>query len=94
MKKLTVEEFTKLPEGEVFRSGVIPNSPEGLFMTRDGGSLRWIAKKGYGNDWAVYCHWDYHDEEWIAEQGDKVSGKDNIQKCVPCTDEVLKLYRY
>jgi hypothetical protein len=91
---LKKEEFDLIPAGEVFRSGVIPNSPEGLFMTNDGGSLRWIAKKGYASDWAIYCHWDYHTEEWIEQSGDKVMNEHHIKRCVPCDEKVFKCYRY
>jgi hypothetical protein len=94
MEQLTKKEFDEIPRGEVFATGVLPNSPEGLFMTNDGGNLRWVAKKGYGYDWAVYCHWDWHDEEWVTQHGDKVHGEDHIKKCVPCDDEVFKLYRF
>jgi hypothetical protein len=91
---ITIEEFDKIPLGEVFATGVLPNSPDGIFMSRDGGELRWVAKKGYGYDWAVYCHWADKTPEWIRDFGDKVYTPEYIQRCVPCTDEVLKLYRH
>jgi hypothetical protein len=94
MKELTLEQFDKLPLGEVFATGVLPNSPDGIFMTNDGGNLRWIAKKGYGHDWAVYCHWDKHSEKYVTDFGDKVRDEKHIKRCVPCTDEVFKIYRY
>lgn len=94
MKQLTEEQFKALPKGEIFATGVLPNSPEGLFMTNGGGELRWVAKKGDIDDWAVYCYWSYWTESQIAANGDKVTQKDHIQRCVPCTDEVLKLYRH
>ena len=91
---MTLQEFKEIEPGTVFASGVLPNSPEGLFMTNGGGELRWVAKKGYGNDWAIYCHWSYHSEEWIEQQGDKVTFEDHIKKCVPCDEEVYKHYRF
>lgn len=95
MKELTEEQFKALPRGEIFATGVIPNSPEGLFMTSGGGELRWVAKKGGGyDDWAIYCHWATQTESEVASNGDKVTMKENIKKLVPCTDAVLKLYRY
>jgi len=93
MKKMTLEEFNEIPYGEIFATGIQPNSPEGLFMTRDGGDLRWIAKKGYGNDWTVYCHWSYNDEEWISKHGDKLHNMEDVQLCIPCENEMIKLYR-
>ena len=96
MENLTLEQFKKLPDGEVFASGCLPNSPEGLNMVNghQGEILRWVAKKDWGYDWAIYCHWDFHDEEWIRDHGDKVTMKSNILKCVSCDDEVFHKYRY
>ncbi len=94
MKQLTLEEFNKILPGEEIGTGVLPNSPEGLFMTRAGGELRWVAVKGYGNDWAIYCHWSKFNEEYVRNSGDKLISKENILKCVPCSDEVLDLYLY
>ena len=91
---MTIEVFNKIVSGTVFATGVLPNSPEGLYMTNSGGELRWIAKKGYGDDWAIYCHWSYNDEEWIKEHADKVISETHIKRCVPCDDEVFKKYRY
>lgn len=34
---LTLKEFDLLPKGEVFATGVLPNSFAGIFMTNDGG---------------------------------------------------------
>lgn len=94
MKELTEEQFKALPKGEMFATGVLPNSPKGLFMTNGGGELRWVAKKGQIDDWAIYCHWADWTESEIMSNGDKVDNKIHIQRCVPCTDAVLKLYRH
>ena len=72
METLTKEIFDKLSKGEVFASGILPNSPDGIFMTNNGGELRWVAKNGYGNDWAIYCHWSDRSVEWIEAHGDKI----------------------
>lgn len=95
-REMTKQEFDALPRGEVFATGTIPNSLEGMYMTntREGDTLRWVAKKGYGNDWAIYCHWSEHSKEWVTEHGDKVDNELHIRKCVPCTKEVFDLYRY
>ena len=91
---ITITEFNGLEHGRMFDTGILPNSPEGIFMTRDGGYLRWVATKGYGNDWAVYCHWDDNSPHWIKQHGDKLHNKEHINKCVSCDDEMFKLYRY
>jgi len=91
---ITKEEFDKLTPGEVFATGVQPNSPEGIFMTRDGGTLRWVAVKGHNNDWTIYCHWDHNTVEYIKKSGDKLHNPKHIQICVPCEEEVFNAYRY
>jgi len=92
---LTLKEFKKIPEGKIFASGTLPNTPEGLFMTNShpGRMLLWIAKKGYGNDWAIYCHWIENGKYFVETQGDKVTALGNIKTCISCTKKVLKLYR-
>jgi len=91
---LTLKEFDALPEGKIFATSVLSNSQEGLFMSNNGGNLRWIAKKGWGYDWVIYCHWENKPVKWIVQHGDKVFSERNIQRCVRCTEEVFKLYRY
>jgi len=91
---ITIKEFSALMSGNVFATGTQPNSPEGIFMTRDGGELRWVAVKGWGNDWTVYCHWSDKSVEWIESHGDKLHYEAHIRLCVPCDDDVFKLYRY
>jgi len=90
---LDIEAFDKIPAGSTFATGVLPNSPTGIFMTRDGGDLRWVAVKGYAHDWAVYCHWAYHSEDFVASSGDKVLTPEYVKRCVPCTEEVMERYR-
>jgi hypothetical protein len=65
-----------------------------LFMTNNGGELRWVAMKGYANDWTIYCHWSYNDVNWIQQHGDKVMTEKHIKRCILCDDEVFKKYRY
>ena len=91
---LTKEEFDKLTPGEIFANGVQPNSPEGIFMTQDGGNLRWVATKGYANDWTAYCHWDFNSVEYVKKSGDKLYNEKHIKLCVPCEEDVFKCYRY
>ena len=94
MNILTKEEFKKLPFGEIFATGVLSNPPEGIFMTKNDGELRWVAKKGWGYDWAIYCYCADKTAEWIRDHGDKIFNEEHIKRCVPCTDEVFQLYRF
>ena len=89
---LTIEEFRAIPDGEVFKTGITTDNSEGINMTNSGRQLRWVAKKGHGDDWAIYIHWGFNSEEYIKQSGDKVSDNDNIVKLVPCSEEVLNKY--
>jgi hypothetical protein len=93
---MTFEEFKKVPDGIVFMTGVLPNSEEGIYMTnhRYGDNMRWVAKKGDFSDWAVYCYWADKTVEWVTNYGDKIMTEENIFKCVPADEEMIKHYRY
>lgn len=95
-EKIDLHTFNKILPGTVFAHGLIENSPEGLYMTNTniGKQLLWVAKKGHGNDWCIYTHWDSKGFLYVVEQGDKVNGADNIKKLVNCEPNVLKLYRF
>jgi len=94
MERLTKELFDQFPNGEIFALGVLPNSPEGIFMTASGGMLRWVAVKGYANDWCIYCHWVSSSIDYVKSSGDKVFNETHIRRCVDCSDEIFKRYRY
>lgn len=94
---MNIEELKSILPGTVFAKGEIPNSPEGIYATdyKTGNLLKWVAVKGRGyDDWAIYCGWADKSWEDIRTNGDKVTGKENIQKCVPCDEDVFKKYRY
>lgn len=93
---LTLEQLKQMPEGTVFATGVVENSPDGIYMTNNdvGRKLVWVAKRGGIEDWAIYIHWANNGVEYATHQGDKVMNKNNIQKLVPCTPEAFKMYRF
>ena len=91
---LTLQQLKAMPPITVFATSEAENSPEGIFMTRDGGALRWVAVRGRMWDWAIYCHWSDKSIEWIEAHGDKVYDKATIRRLVPCDDEAFKMYRY
>lgn len=91
---LTLKQFDEMPAGEQFATGVTSDNEYGINMSRSNRMLRFVAVKGYANDWCVYCHFAEHDEAFVREQGDKVTGESNIRHVVPCGDAVLALYRY
>lgn len=93
---LTLQEFEAIPEHRIFAHGITTNSPEGVFMTDANydHTLKWIAKKGGANDWAIYIYWYGYDEDFIRDHGDKVVTEANIKKLVPCEESVFSRYRY
>lgn len=92
---LTLEEFNKLPAGLIFRSGIVTNSPTGIFLTRDSNLpfLKYVAIKGYANDFTIYIGRITDSEDYIAKNGDKSNNSNTITLCISCDDEVKKLYR-
>jgi hypothetical protein len=91
---MTGADLDALPSGEVFRTGLVVDSPDGVHMTGSGRMLRFVATKGHANDWAVYVYWAEYDELYVRQNGDKVIGSVNIRRCVPCNSEVMARYRY
>jgi len=93
---MTIEDFNRIPAGNIFLTGELANAPEGLYMSDylRGDMLRWVAKKGYGDDWCIYSYWAFAPIEWIVQHGDKVHTEKHIKLCVPCDDEVFSRYRY
>lgn len=104
---LTKEKLEQMQPGEIIAVGIVPNSPEGIFMTehRKGDNLLWIAKRGDGYpDWAIYCHF-LHESRAIEVDsrgittitalmdGEKITGGRDVQRLVPCDDSALQMYR-
>lgn len=93
---LTLEKLKDLESHSIIAQGEATNSPEDIFMTDSdiGRGMRWVAKRGLIDDWAIYIHWNEHDIDYIKKHGIKLTGKDNIKKLVPCTPEAFERYRY
>jgi hypothetical protein len=91
---LDLEQFNKIPSGTDFASGIAFDSPEELNMTGSGKSLKWIAVKGWANDWSIYTHWDEYDWDYVKRSGDKVMSREHIKFLVPCDRDVFNKYRY
>ncbi len=92
---LTLQELKDMKPG-VFACGMTTNDEKGVYMTdtRKGDNMYWVAQRGGIHDWAIYIHWVENGLDYCRKHGDKVTGKDNIKKLVPCDDEAFKMYRY
>ena len=90
---MTIEDFNKIPPGTIFASGIVINSSIDIYIisNRLNEPLKWIAKKGYCNDWAIYCGFQ---EDNIEDDGNKICNKEHINKLVNCDKEMFNRYRY
>jgi hypothetical protein len=93
---LTLQELKDMKPKTVFATGIVENSPNGIYMTDHnvGGKLLWVAKRGGIHDWCIYIHWEDRGLNYVITNGDKVTNEHNIKKLVPCDDEAFKMYRY
>ncbi len=91
---LTYDEFLKIKPGSNFAQGEIINSPDGLYMTGSDKMLKWVAVKGYANDWCIYTHFADNSYDYVKNYGDKVCSEDNIKRVVPCDNKTFWCYRY
>ena len=90
------EEFIKIPAGIIFARGVflnkgilndmIPGAPVGV--------LKWIAKKGRGDDWCIYYGGILRSVKRISEHGNHLFTEKFIRFFVPCSILVFEKYRY
>ena len=91
---LNMKSFSKIDYGKVFAKGEIIDNDEGLCFDRSGKMLKWVAVKGYADDWCVYAHLADNTFDFVKSYGNKVTMKENIQKVVPCEEDVFECYRY
>ena len=89
------ETFDLINPDTVFAQGTVSDNIYGINMANTGKLLRWVAVKGWDDDWCIYCHFanEYSFSE-VRLFGDKVCSTDNILKLVPCDPEVFARYRY
>ena len=83
--KLTRAILLDLPSSVVFKKG------EGVLY---GQVVKWVAKRGGIDDWAIYAgplDWSW---KQVLERGEKVMSEGCIKIFVDCTDEAYARYRY
>lgn len=66
---------------------------EGTFSVLDAMPVKWVAIKGFGNDWAIYYERPTLSDEHIKRWGTKVNFISTIKQLADVSDEALKLYR-
>lgn len=90
---LSMKKFEKLEPDTIFATGETTDGYDTVNMYGKGQHLKWIAKTGGGNDWAIYIAPSDWSEDQIKATGDKVHDRESIKKLVPCDDAVLERYR-
>ena len=90
---LTLQILKDMDPHTIFATGITVDNRTGINMSNSDKLLRWIAKRGGIHDWAIYIHFNTYTVDDVARNGDKVSGKENIKKLVPCDDEAFEMYR-
>ena len=90
---LTAERLASFPNCAAFCVGTTVDSPDGVNMMNTGKPLKFVAVKGDIEDWAIYVHWDYHDDIYVKAQGDKVTDLEAVKRVLTCSDSALRLYR-
>lgn len=93
-KPLALEEFLGMEKFKVFDKGLVLDNTPDFNFSGEGVALKWVAVKGYIDDWAVYIGDNKKTFEEIGLTGDKITMERNIRHLVPCTDAVFKKYRF
>lgn len=92
---LDMDLFSKIPPGTTFARGIAKDSLGEINLSHSGMDVKWVAVKGYAEDWCIYVHLaDEHTFEDIEKNGDKLVLETNIQRLIPCRADVMKRYRW
>jgi hypothetical protein len=84
---MTLENLKELPEHSVFATGI--SFDDRLFRE----PVRWVAKRGYIHDWAIYYGDQAKSVEEITKWGSKLYSRNIIKDLVVCDEEMMKMYR-
>jgi hypothetical protein len=81
--------------GKIFATGLTIDNYTGINMSDTDRVLRWVAKRGDVDDWAIYINFAEDNTVLNVERyGDKVKLPDHIKRIIPCDDEAFARYRY
>lgn len=90
----TLKQLTNLKPHIVFSSGIFINKRDTFALGNENALIRWIAKRGMINDWAIYYHLEIHSDKWILEHGFKLHEPTHIRNLVPCDEPMFLKYRH
>ena len=83
----TLENLKELPEHSVFATGI--SFDDRLFRE----PVRWVAKRGYIHDWAIYYGDQAKSVEEITKWGSKLYSRNIIKDLVVCDEPMMEMYR-
>ena len=91
--KLTMEMLNDMQQGEIFR-GEIEDSPDGFYINGTEKTLKWVAMRGYVNDWCIYVEDCYRNMDWdeIKTNGNKIF-RTTAEAVIDADNEVWSRYR-
>lgn len=83
-----------VPAGRVIFRGEAEDSPLGLHLNRTGKMIKWMAIKGYVNDWTIYTEDCYRDMDWseIMTNGHKILPS-TAKQIINAPEEVWDMWR-
>ena len=84
---ITLEHLKEMEPHVIFASGI--SHDERIFTE----PVRWIAKRGYIHDWAIYYDRQEKSIEDVTRWGNKLYSRNIIKDLVVCDDEMMKMYR-
>ena len=77
-----------MPPDTIFATGV------GIYPGLYKYGIKWIAKRGRVDDWAIYYLKEDCSMEYISREGDKCFTHSIIKKLVPYEESAFKRYRF
>lgn len=84
---MTLEELKKMEPHAVFATGIsyddrISDQP-----------VRWVAKRGYIHDWAIYYASMDKTVTEVTHWGNKLYSKFIVKDIIACDEEMMQMYR-
>ena len=94
---LTLKDLKEMQREAIFAQGEVIDSPEGINLANTGKTIKWVACRGWIEDWAIYADNPYTPQssfEEVKDYGDKVHSEEHIKKLVYCDNEAFAMYRH
>jgi len=84
---ITLDELRDMESHTVFATGI--SNDERIFSQ----PVRWVAKRGYIHDWAIYYDKEEKSVEDVMRWGNKLYSRNIVKDLVECDEAMMKMYR-